>query len=327
MNYINVDTKSRLPVFFFFITAVVIFASVALISSVYAKTQAGSHPKTKLHKEFSSPDEAIKTLMDALKSDDSKKLAAIFGPEGKGIMSSGDRVADKNEKEQFIRSYEAKHDIIIKDGKKAILVIGNNDWPFPVPIVKSGNGWLFSTKEGKREILNRRMGRNELNVIQACLAYVDAQKEFVLKNQKEGGLSEYAQKFVSDPGKRNGLYWDAKESEVQSPLGPLFASARLEGYQTTSGDKPAPYHGYYYRILTAQGKDAKGGAYSYIVNGKMIGGFALLAYPASYGDSGIMTFMVNHDGTVYQKNLGRNTAKIAGTINAYNPDSTWKVAD
>ena len=209
--------------------------------------------------------------------------------------------------------------------KKVTLVVGNQEWPFPIPIVKKGETWVFDTKAGNEELLNRRIGRNELNTIQTCLAIVDAQREYAMKDRDSDKLLEYAQKFWSTPGKKDGLYWEAKEGEAQSPLGPLAARAVEEGYDGRKpGDKPMPYHGYFYRILKAQGKNAPGGAYDYVVRGKMIGGFALVVFPAEYGASGIMTFIVNHDGVVYQKDLGKETGKIAKAMTKFDPDKTWK---
>jgi hypothetical protein len=202
--------------------------------------------------------------------------------------------------------------------------LGNEDWPFAVPIVKKEGLWYFDTKQGKEEILARRIGLNELSAIKACLAYVDAQREYALKDRDGDGLLEYAQKFRSDQGKKNGLYWEVKAGEGQSPLGPFFAAAQQKGYTGKAGGKPIPYHGYYYRILNGQGKSAPGGAYDYMAKGNMIGGFALVAYPAKYASSGVMTFIVNHDGVVYQKDLGKNTEKAAQAMKLFNPDSTWK---
>jgi hypothetical protein len=215
--------------------------------------------------------------------------------------------------------------LVNENDMKVILHVGNGDWPFPIPVVKKGDHWLFDTMAGKEEILNRRIGRNELNAIQVCLAYVDAQREYVLKDRDGDKLLEYAQKFISREGEKNGLYWEAKEGEPQSPLGPLIAKAAGEGYAGRKpGGKRNPYHGYYYRILKAQGKNAPGGEYDYMVSGKMIGGFALVAYPAEYGNSGVMTFIVNHDGVVYEKDLGKDTEKIATAMKKFNPDRTWK---
>jgi Protein of unknown function (DUF2950) len=274
-------------------------------------------------KSFSSAEEAIKAAVAAARSNDDKELLAIFGAQAKQILFSGDAVADKQRREQFLAAYDERNRLAT-EGENTILIIGKQDWPFPIPLVKRGEGWVFDAEKGKEEILNRRIGENELFTIQALLAVVDAQREYAMKDRDKNGLLEYAQKFVSDPGKKNGLYWEAKAGEPQSPLGPIMAQARSQGYQGKPSSTPSPYHGYYYKILTAQGKDAPGGAYSYLVKGKMIGGFAVVAYPAEYGNSGVMTFIVNHDGKAFQKNLGKNTAGIASAMKEYNPDSTWQ---
>jgi hypothetical protein len=276
-------------------------------------------------KTFKSPEEAVKSLMDALRSNNTKELQAIFGTAGKEIISSGDKVADKAGNERFVKNYEEMNKLEKETDKKVILVVGNHAWPFPIPIVKKGETWVFETKAGKEEMLNRRIGRNELNTIQTCLAIVDAQREYAMKDRDSDKLLEYAQKFASTKEKKDGLYWEAKEGEEQSPLGPLAARAVQEGYASRKpGDNPAPYHGYFYRILKAQGKNAPGGAYDYVVRGKMIGGFALVAFPAEYGASGVMTFIVNHDGVVYQKDLGKETGKIAKAMTKFDPDKTWE---
>jgi hypothetical protein len=279
-------------------------------------------------KTFASPDEAVKALMDALKTEDIKTLSAILGPGSEDLISSGDPFADKAEHERFINLYEQKNKLEEAVTNEVILYIGNDDWPFPIPVVKKDGVWLFDTNEGREEILARRVGRNELSVIQVCLAYVDAQKEYAVKDRDDDGVLAYAQKFLSDPGKKNGLYWKAKEGDEQSPLGPLVGVAQEKGYSGKQSEgRPIPYHGYYYRILKAQGKNAKGGDYDYVVKGKMIGGFALVAYPAQYGSSGIMTFIVSHAGEVYQKDLGENTENTAMKMKLFNPDSTWKKVD
>jgi hypothetical protein len=276
-------------------------------------------------KSFKSPEEAVKALIDAVKRNDTKELMGIFGPRGRELIFSGDEVADKVGRERFVKACEAMNRVVPENENKVILHVGNRDWPFPIPIVKEGESWLFDTKTGKQEVLNRRIGRNELNTIQVCLAYVDAQREYALKSRDRGGLLEYAQKFISEEGKKNGLYWEAKKGEEQSPLGPLVAKAAKEGYtRKKSAEKRSPYHGYYYRVLKAQGENAPGGAYDYVVNGKMIGGFALVAYPAAYGNSGVMTFIVNHDGMVYEKDLGKDTDKVATAMKKFDPDKTWK---
>jgi hypothetical protein len=283
----------------------------------------GSFAASAGQRSFASAEEAVKAAVAAARKGDDKELAAIFGPGSQDLMSSGDTVADKQRRAEFLKAYDEKNRLA-SEGENTVLVIGKNDWPFPIPLVKQGSGWVFDTAKGKEEILNRRIGQNELNAIQAVLAYVDAQREYAMKDRDGDGLLEYAQKFRSDPGKRNGLYWEAKPGEEQSPLGPLAARAVKEGYgQNKASDKPWPFHGYYYRIVSGQGKSAPGGAYSYLVKGSMIGGFALVAYPAEYGDSGVMTFMVNHDGKVFQKDLGKNTTSAAQNIKEYNPDKTW----
>jgi hypothetical protein len=272
---------------------------------------------------FKSPDEAVKALMDSVRAKDTKELLAIFGPPGKEIIFSGDEVADREMGERFVRAYEEAGKLVNEGDKRVILYVGKDDYPFPIPIVKKDNIWFFDTQAGKEEILSRRIGRNELSTIQVCLAYVDAQREYALKDREGGGMREYAQKLISEKGEKDGLYWEAKEGEEQSPMGPFVARAVKEGY-TKKDEKLVPYHGYYYRVLKAQGQNAAGGAYGYVVKGKMIGGFALVAYPAEYGVSGVMTFIVNHDGVVYEKNLGKETGKLAAAMKKFDPDKTWK---
>jgi len=279
-------------------------------------------------RSFASPGEAVQALVEAVRVGDMDALAAILGPEGRQLISSGDAVADKQERERFVRAYEQSNTLQRPTETKAVLVIGKDEWLLPIPVVKEGDAWRFDTAAGKEEIVNRRIGRNELSAMQVCLAYVDAQREYARVAREGDGVLAYAMKFRSDEGKQNGLYWPTKEGEASSPLGVLVANARAEGYsRKASGGTPTPYHGYFYRILTAQGPDAPGGAYDYVVNGKMIGGFALVAYPAQYGVSGVMTFSVNHEGVVYEKDLGTDTEKIALAMQIYNPDHTWKKAE
>ena len=273
-------------------------------------------------KSFSSAEEAVKAAVAAARSNNDKELLAIFGAGARDLISSGDPVADKQRRAQFMAAYDEKNRLAT-EGESAILIVGKQEWPYPIPIVKKGQSWVFDTDKGKDEILNRRIGENELYTIQSCLAIVDAQREYAMKDRDKNGLLEYAQKFLSDRGKRNGLYWEVKQGEPQSPLGPIMTRVISEGYQGKPSATPSPYHGYYYKMLTAQGKGAPGGAYSYLVKGKMIGGFAVVAYPAEYGNSGVMTFIVNHDGKVFQKNLGKNTPAAAAAMKEYNPDSTW----
>jgi Protein of unknown function (DUF2950) len=301
----------------------VIITALTMAAALYQTSlSAEANQKT-----FNSPEEAVKAFIEAAKANDTKALLAILGPAGKEIISSGDEVADKETRERLAQKYDQKNKLEWEGDKKVILDIGTDDWPMPIPVVKKGDTWIFDTKAGKEEILSRRIGRNELAVIQVCLAYVDAQREYALKDRVGDGIQQYAQRFRSEEGKRNGLYWEAKQGEEQSPLGPLAAKAVEEGYSgKKSGGKPIPFHGYYYKILKAQGKNAPGGAYDYMVKGKMIGGFAMVAYPAEYGNSGVMTFIVNQADVVYQKNLGKNTEKIASAMKKYDPDKSWEKA-
>jgi hypothetical protein len=275
-------------------------------------------------KGFATARDAVNAFLAALKSDNEKELLTIFGEEARDLISSGDPVSDKEDHERFIAKYEQKN-AMIEEGEQMVLIIGEHDWPFPIPLVKKGDQWFFDTQEGKEEILNRRIGKNELDTIQTMLAIVDAQLEYAMEDHDEDGLREYARKFKSDPGKKNGLFWETQEGEKPSPLGLLVAEARKAGYgeEKSTGD-PSPYNGYYYRMLTAQGNHAPGGAFNYMVKEKLIGGFAVIAYPAVYGNSGIMTFMVNHEGVVYEKDLGKDTEKIGDESETFDPDPGWK---
>lgn len=294
-------------------------ALALLVVVMFEGTAAAAQAK---QKTFETPEAAVGALIQALRDNNEKELLALLGPGSETLISSGDEVEDREQSAQFVRLYDEKNILEKAGDKKMILHVGNNDWPFPIPIVKTGKDWRFDTKLGKEEILSRRIGRNELNTIQTCLAVVDAEQEYATRDREGSGLLEYAQKFHSDKGKKDGLYWEVKPGEQPSPLGPLFAKAQGEGYRKK--EKAAPYNGYFFRILTAQGKDAHGGAYSYLVKGKMVGGFALVAYPASYGASGVKTFIVNHEGVVYEKDLGPDTAKRAKSMKDFNPDKTWE---
>jgi hypothetical protein len=272
---------------------------------------------------FETPEQAVESLIAAVRKGDNKAILAILGPQAKSLVSSGDPVADRALGERFVRAYDASHSLKAGGGK-IVLITGEDDFPFAIPVVPDGPRWRFDTAAGKEEIENRRIGRNELDAVQVCLAYVDAQREYYTQARMGDGVQQYARRTASTPGKRDGLYWDVKPGERPSPLGPLVASARAEGYGPRAKGQPAPYHGYYYRVLEGQGPQAPGGAYAYVANGRMIGGFALIAFPAQYGVSGVTTFMVNHDGMVYQKDLGRRTATLARQINTFDPDPTWQ---
>lgn len=290
-----------------------------LLASVFVLAPVQAAATTQA--SYATPEDAVNALRAAARSGNSKQIYAVLGSTAKQL-GSGDAVLAKSERERFILSYEEKHALQIQDDTRATLVLGNNDWPFPVPLVKHAEGWRFDTAAGKEEILNRRIGRNELYVIQTLMAMVDAQQDYVANDHDGDGVREYAQKFISSRGKRDGLYWPVSAGEPASPLGPLAAYAAREGYSQKQSP-PTPYWGYYFRILTAQGENAKGGAYSYMANRDMIGGFAIIAYPAQYGASGIKSFIVNHDGIVFEKDLGSSTTKQALAMKIFNPDASW----
>jgi hypothetical protein len=296
-------------------------AAVILMIFIFSGVNAGAALK---QKGFATPEEAVKAFAAAMKSNDEKELRSIFGAAENELIASGDPVSDKQRRERFINEYDRKNSIA-PEGARMVLIIGEKDWLFPIPLVKKGDQWIFDTKAGKEEILNRRIGENELSTVQTLLAVVDAQREYAMNDRDNDGIREFAEKFGSDLGKKNGLYWGTKEGEEPSPLGELVADARAEGY-TRTGPKqgPIPFHGYYFRMLNKQGKHAPGGAFDYVVKNNMIGGFAVVAYPAVYGTSGVMTFLVNHEGVVYEKDLGKNTAKNPKTMQSFDPDKTWK---
>jgi hypothetical protein len=279
-------------------------------------------------KHFATPEAAVDALVAALKAHDKTALLALIGPDQGDLVDSGDPVADKLAAESFVERYQAAHRIEKPSTTLAALEVGTDKWPFPIPLVKNASGWRWDGKAGAAEVFARRIGRNERSAMQACLAYVDAQQEYHERNPDKSLLHHYARFFMSTPGRRDGLYWPTTEGEEPSPLGPLFEEANAEGYQLGKGEKPAPYHGYYFRILEGQGPKAPGGAYSYIVRNKMFGGFGLIAYPADYGNSGVMTFLVNHDGDIYEKDLGPETEARAQAISLFDLDAnTVKVPD
>lgn len=273
-------------------------------------------------KTFSSPDEATSALVTAMKNNDEKLTLEILGPDGKHIVYSGDEVEDAQNRANFVGRYQEMHRLVKEPDGSVVLYIGAKNWPTPIPIVKKGNAWFFDTDAGEKEILYRRVGRNEISTIKVCQELVAAQKEYY-----DTQHNEYAKQIFSDEGQHNGLYWKAADGEPQSPIGPLVASAVAEGYVKGRNGPPTPYRGYYYHILTRQGKDAPGGAKSYIVNGKMTGGFAFVAFPAEYRSSGVVTFIVGPDGVVYQKDLGKKTAILGKAMKEYNPDSSWQKAE
>lgn len=269
---------------------------------------------------YRSPEEAAEALIAAVRADDQKEIVKVLGPGSMDVISSGDAVNDENMRKAFVAAYDVRHSIKKNGDNSATLLIAQDEYPFSIPIAQKNGAWSFDVAAGRDELLARRIGRNELAAVQVCLAYFDAQNDYAAVT-KVGNLSVYAQRLVSTPGTKNGLYWPTSEGEAPSPLGESVALASVTGYRVGSGE---PYHGYFYKILTRQGPNAPGGEHDYVVNGKMIGGFALIAWPAQYGNSGIMTFMINYDGNVYEKDLGENTAKIASQTNAFNPDDSWK---
>jgi hypothetical protein len=273
-------------------------------------------------KTFASPEEAVDALIAAAKAHDRPAALSILGSGASSYVSSGDAVADKAAGERFAAMYAEKHSVAKDGDAKGTLVVGNDDFPFAYPLVKADKGWRFDTEAGNAEVVARRVGGNELAAINVLLAIVDAQRDYASADRNKDGVREYARKFLSSPGKMDGLYWPTGANERPSPLGPLVVEAAGEGYKKS--DQPQPYHGYFFHPLTSQGPNAKGGAMDYVVRRHMIAGFAALAYPAKYGNSGVMTFVVNHDGVVYEKDLGPNTAKLAPAIKRFDPDKTWK---
>jgi hypothetical protein len=273
-------------------------------------------------KTFPSPEEASNALVTAAQNNDEKAMLDILGPDEKRIVSSGDDAEDAQGRANFVQKYQEMHRLVKEPDGTVALYIGAKNWPTPIPLVNNGNSWYFDTEAGKKEILYRRVGRNEISTIRVCQELAAAQKEYYSAQN-----NEYAQKIFSDEGQHNGLYWKASDAEPQSPIGPLVAWAGAEAAAKSQDGEPAPYRGYYYRILTRQGEGGTGGAKSYIASGKMTEGFAFVAYPAEYRSSGVMTFIVSADGVVYQKDLGKKTGVLAKNMKEYNPDSGWEKAE
>src|ERR1022692_4453 len=279
-------------------------------------------------KTFSTPEEAVAALSAAANASESNALLDLFGPAVTDIRNP-DRVQATNELQSFAASLNETNRLVHESDSRCMLEVGEHSWPFPIPIVKQDGKWFFDTEAGKEEILNRRIGRNELETLQTVRAYVAAQHEYASRDRLGNEVLQYAQKFDSSPGKKDGLYWPTNPDAEISPLGPLIARAQAAGYEMigqSSDGGPEPFHGYYFKILTRQGKRAPGGKYDYVINGNMIGGFALAAWPAEYGNTGIMTFIVNQQGRVYQKDLGSKTGKLAPAMKQYDPDSTWELS-
>jgi hypothetical protein len=276
---------------------------------------------------FADVKAAADALVQAAQKHDRDALHKIFGPAGRQLVS-GDRVEDRNARADFAKKAAEQLHVFMKDGHTAVLYVGNDNWPFPIPLVRTDAGkWFFDTESGKQEVLARRIGANELETIDVCRAYVQAQREYAGQDRDGSSVFKYAQRLVSTPGAMDGLYWESKPGAEASPLGPLMAQAALQGYDLTrtKEEQLRPFHGYLFRILTRQGPAAPGGDYNYVINGNMIAGFALVACPVRYGDSGVMTFIVSHQGKVYQKDLGPQTRQLVADMTQYNPDSTWKL--
>jgi hypothetical protein len=303
------------------LSAVFLFVFTGLLVSRGLGAQAIEGQKT-----FSSPAVAVKALVDASRSGDPADLVPIIGQDAADIISSGDLGEAKQVLANFVKAYTDKHSLSIEAQGYEVLEVGHGAWPFPFPIARDGMVWYFDIDRGKEEILDRRVGRNELGAIAVCEGYVQSQLEYASKEHGGDSSGVYAQQFHSDPGKHDGLYWISSKGEPRSPMGPLVASAAEDKSSKELATSPVPYYGYFYKILTAQGPDAPGGAKNYVVDGRLSGGFALIAFPAQYRSTGVMTFIVNKDGVVYQQDLGEHTGDIASQIVTYNPDSLWELA-
>jgi hypothetical protein len=293
--------------------------SAAVVIILALSGSAPSLAQQQGQKTFSSPEDASNALVTAAQSNDEKQMLDILGPEEKKVVSSGDETEDAASRANFVQKYQEMHRLVKEPDGTTTLYVGAENWPTPIPLVNRGNSWYFDTEAGRKEILYRRIGENEISTIRVCEELVAAEKEYRSTHQ-----NEYARKIFSDEGRHNGLYWKADAGEPQSPIGPLLASAVGEGSSRKEGGDPTPFHGYYFRILTGQGKNGPGGAKSYIVNGKMTEGFAVEAYPAEYKSSGVMTFIVNQDGVVLQRDLGKRTNFLAKAMKEYNPDLNWQ---
>jgi len=307
----------------FQIVAPIGFAAMALFAVVCIGSRASAQQTGQ--KTFSSAAEASHALVAAVKSDNEASLLSILGPDAKSVISSGDSVEDKNDRAEFLEKYHQMHRLVVEPDGTTTLYIGAENWATPIPIVHKGTAWYFDTAAGKREILYRRIGKNELAAIQVCRELVDAEKEYFGQPHDGNSGQQYASKLYSDPGKQNGLYWETSGGHSESPIGPMVATAAVEGYPAGSDQSPKPFQGYYFRVLTSQ-KTAKG-TRNYIVNGKMTAGFAFVAYPAEYRSSGVMTFIVDQEGIVYEKDLGPRTDAIAKGLTSYSRDGTWRKAD
>ncbi len=315
-NPMSSESSRRVPAVF------VLLIAAGVLFGWTSAARAQSQPSGT---QFASPEEAIKALLEATKSKDKEALERIFGPAVKDLVS-GDEVSDAAEVQEFAAALAAAHEFVREGDDKVIVAIGKQKHPFAIPIVRRDGKWSFDTEAGKEEVLNRRVGENELGAIRVCRGIVSAQFEYFSEDRDGDHVLEYAQRLASTAGQKDGLFWETKPDAPLSPLGPLIAQARADGYSRKSGpdgDKPQPYQGYVYKTLTRQGERAPGGKHDYVINGNMVAGFALVAYPVDYGASGVMTFVVNSNGKVQQKDLGEKTAELAGAMDAYDADASW----
>jgi hypothetical protein len=277
---------------------------------------------------FATPEQAMDAFLRAAEAEDAARLKAIFGPGAEDVLNSGDEARDRGGRRLFVAKARESLRLEAQDDSSVVAVVGVEAWPFPIPIVRDGELWRFDLAEGRVEVLARRIGRNELSAIELCRLYVRAQRAYASADRNGDGVLQFARRFASTPGERDGLYWKSGPGEAESPFGPLVATARAEGYRTEPAtSQPRPFRGYLFRILTRQGGKAAGGAHDYVINGRMIAGFAMIASPVSYGNSGIKTFVVNHNGTIFEKDLGPDTAKLAAGITAFDPDASWRPVD
>jgi hypothetical protein len=311
--------------------------AVALVLTLPVQAQTNSHsqgqseqarpaaPRPIAARAFPSPEAGFTALVAALRANDERALLGILGTAGQRLVRSGDSVADRAVRGQVVSAYDATNEILRPSPGRAILQVGPEGWPLPIPMVERGGAWRFDAAAATQEIVDRRIGRNEIDAIETLRAIADAQDEFARTAGRQGAFSAYARRFFSTPGRRDGLYWPSAAGEPESPLGPLMAAASAGSYgRRQGGDRPQPYHGYVYRILEGQGPAARGGTMDYVVNGRMIGGFAVIAYPAQYGSTGIKSFMISHDGVVWEQDLGPNTVREAAAINRFDPGEGWE---
>jgi Protein of unknown function (DUF2950) len=317
----NTDSNGTRP-----IRWIAVAVAIGLAGLVAPALPAASPtPSSTAQKSFASPDQAVEAAVEAAAADDVPALLAIFGPEGKDLITSGDAVQDKKGRAEFVRLAREKTNIVKdpSDAHRVWVSVGNDAWPYAVPIDEKNGKWMWNSKEGRYEILLRHIGENELDAITVCRGFVEAQHDYALADPGKTGVHQYAQRIISTPGKHDGLYWKSEEGGPESPIGEAVAKAIAEGYSK----RGEPFHGYYYKVLTAQGKAAPLGQLDYVIRGYMIGGFALVAWPAKYRVTGVKTFIVGYDGIVYEKDLGTDTAKIASAMTRYNPDKSWAVTE